>query len=288
MDMLDISTICERIAVQAPYFAFTELRGLRNQVVHGTFAPEQPLGFENGPVGAAEVGRHLAILGSCAAVAWQPASQVYYLATKARYSRLRDVDNGESGAMLHASAEVLKHDKRSMSAQAIISAEKPFAHLYCEYQALSESVFSRLFKDYHIPSLSPEGSPLSANSPYRDSIPLEFDFVDDRSILAYSPPLAPARCAGHFLNYPAWPVAIIGHTASQTIGRLLHHIVGKEIHYTVLKCDLCAHQLVSSSEPLSFHTKCVSASAHLAHYVFETQVMRNEEVIATVGTELCI
>lgn len=281
MNKLDIGEICERIAVQAPYFAFTELRGVPNRIVQGTFASEQPLGFENGPVASAEIGRHLAILGSCAAVAWQAAPQIYYLATKARYSKLHDVAQRESGSCYLATAEVLSQDRRSLTAQAIVSAERPFAHLYCEYQALSEPVFLRLFKDYRVPS-----APHSDHSPYRQSVQLEFDAAVGHTLVAHSKALAPARCAGHFLDYPAWPVAIIVHTVAQTTSRLLHHILDKEVCYTVVKCDLVAHQLVPASEPLSFHTSIITASAYLSHYVFETRVMRREEVVATVMTEL--
>ncbi|AIY39847.1 hypothetical protein LT85_0687 [Collimonas arenae] len=284
MNKLDIREICERIAVQAPYFAFTELRGVPNRIVQGTFSSEQPLGFENGPVASAEIGRHLAILGSCAAVAWQaepPVSQIYYLATKARYSKLYDVAPREPGAVFQATAEVLRQDRRSLITQATISAEKPFAHLHCEYQALTEPVFLRLFKDYRVPS-----TPSPDHSPYRQSVQLEFDDAVGHSLIARSKALAPARCAGHFLDYPAWPVAIIVHTVAQTTSRLLHHILDKEVSYTVVKCDLSAHQLVPASEPLSFHTSCMSASAYLSHYVFETRVMRQREIVATVRTEL--
>jgi hypothetical protein len=281
MHKLDIREICERIAVQAPYFAFAQLQGVPNRMVNGTFMSEQPLGFETGPVASAEIGRHLAILGSCAAVAWQAAPQVYYLATKARYSKLHDVAPRAAGASFQASAEVLAHDRRSLTAQAIVSAEKPFAHLYCEYQALSEPLFLRLFKDYRVPS-----SPCADSSPYRQSVQLDFDAPAGQSIVARSPPLAPARCAGHFLDYPAWPVAMIVHTVAQTTSRLLHHIVDKEVRYTVVKCDLSAHQLVPACEALSFHTRCVSASTYLSHYVFETKVMRNGEIAAEIATEL--
>lgn len=281
MHKLDIREICERIAVQAPYFAFTELQGVPNRMVSGTFVAEQPLGFENGPVASAEIGRHLAILGSCAAVAWQAAPQIYYLATKARYSKLHDVAPSASGASFQASAEVLTHDRRSLTAQAIVSAEKPFAHLYCEYQALSESLFLRLFKDYRVPS-----PPLADSSPYRQSVQLDFEAPVGPSIVARSQPLAAACCAGHFLDYPAWPVAMIVHTVAQTTSRLLHHIVDREVSYTVVKCDLSAYQLVPACEPLSFHTRCVSASAYLSHYVFETKVMRNGEIAAEIATEL--
>lgn len=283
MNKLDIREICERIAVQAPYFAFSELRGVPDQIVEGTFSSEQSLGFENGPVASAEIGRHLAILGSCAAVAWQPAPQIYYLATKARYSKLSEVAPRESGAQFQASAEVLSQDRRSLVAQAVVSAEKPFAHLYCEYQALPESVFLRLFKDYRVPSTPP-----TDQSPYRQPVPLDYDAPVGHSIVARSQALAPARCAGHFLDYPAWPVAVMAHAVAQTIGRLLHHIVDKEVGYTVVKSDLSAYQLVPASAALSFHTSCISAFAYLSHYVFETKVMRHDEIVAAIATELRI
>ncbi|WP_155888709.1 hypothetical protein [Inquilinus limosus] len=281
MPRLDISTICDRIAVQAPYFAFGELEDLSDGAVRGVFASEQTVGYERGPVASAEVGRHLAILGSCAAVAGRATERIYYLATRARFSTLDGAEPRGAGRAFEATAETVSQDRRSLTAQAIVSAGTPFAHLRCEYQALPERVFQRLFQDYRAEEVLPSGG-----SPYREPIPLEFDEPQALSLTARSQPLAPARCAGHFPGYPAWPVAIIAETIAQAVARLLHHILGREAEYSVVRTDIAALRLVPAATPLSFHVDCLSASRTLSHYVFSARVMWGEEVVATLDTEL--
>jgi len=282
MPRLDISTICNRIAVQAPYFAFDELEGLPNGAIRGVFASEQSVGYERTPVASAEVGRHLAILGSCAAVAENAAERIYYLATKARFSALDCINAREGLRTLEATAEVLSHDRRSLTAQAIVSDGKPFAHLRCEYQAIPERLFMRMFQDYR----NDEGTPPVEDSPYRKPIPLEFAEPRGLSLAARSGSLTPARCAGHFPGYPAWPVAIIAETVAQVVSRLLHHIVGKEVDYSVVRTDIAALKLIPASVPLTFVAECLSASRTLSHYVFSARVLRGDEIVAVLDTEL--
>jgi hypothetical protein len=65
---LDIKAVCGSIALQNPYFAFLDLERKSDVGVRGTFAAEHRTGHERGPVAAAELVRHLATLGACAAV----------------------------------------------------------------------------------------------------------------------------------------------------------------------------------------------------------------------------
>ncbi len=81
MHTLDVSTISDRIALQAPYFGFLELDRQSAVAVRGIFAPEHQIGHERGPV-AGELVRHLATLGSCAAVLEGSAAPAYYLGTQ--------------------------------------------------------------------------------------------------------------------------------------------------------------------------------------------------------------
>jgi len=281
MKPLNISTICERIAVQAPYFAFSKLEG-QNQTVRGAFIPEQDTGFERGAVAAAEIGRHLAILGSCAAVASRPAEKTYYLATKGRLNLLRNPKRG-TDQTYQAVAEVVTQDKRSLIIQAIATDGEPFAHLRCEYQVLSETLFARTFKHYHTgPVPAPDGSP------YTKAIALNHDDPDGMVLMAHSRPLSPSRFAGHFPDYPAWPVAIIADTVSQVISRLLHHILNKEVTYTVVRTDVNALRLVSASESLAFRVECIEAFPSLSRYVFFAQVLWGEILAATLEVEVFV
>jgi hypothetical protein len=81
---LDIKAVCSSIALQNPYFAFLDLDRQSDVGVRGTFAAEHSTGHERGPVAAAELVCHLAILGSCAAVVNGASAPAYYLGTKGR------------------------------------------------------------------------------------------------------------------------------------------------------------------------------------------------------------
>ncbi|MEL7208279.1 MAG: hypothetical protein AAGK32_08635 [Actinomycetota bacterium] len=73
-----------RIAVQPPYFALTDLAEVGRGLVTARVPLQTPSRPERGVVEAAQVARHLAILGSCAAaLARDDDQRHHYLATRA-------------------------------------------------------------------------------------------------------------------------------------------------------------------------------------------------------------
>ncbi|EMJ5851792.1 hypothetical protein R5P12_003515 [Klebsiella aerogenes] len=62
----DITEISQRVKVEKLYFAFQQLWSDEDSLV-GIFSSEQPLAYEVGPITAGELGRHMAIMGSCTA-----------------------------------------------------------------------------------------------------------------------------------------------------------------------------------------------------------------------------
>ena len=67
MKPLTPEEIFARTPLRPPYFAFTEVAVTNGEEIIGRLTPEQPMEAEAGEIAAAEVGRHLAILGSVAA-----------------------------------------------------------------------------------------------------------------------------------------------------------------------------------------------------------------------------
>ncbi|SEP23458.1 hypothetical protein [Nitrosovibrio sp. Nv6] len=283
MQKMDISTVCEHIAVQKPYFAFNELEKQGAASVRGTFVAEQHVGYERGPLTLAEAGRHLAILGSCAAMLKHSGQRTYYLATKGHLRMLPGAQNRRKTGIFKAVAEVISEDRRSLIAEAVVMNGEPIAFLHCEYKALPESVFSRLFKHYQTDPVAADDS-----SPYKEPIALEFESPMGLSLIAHSRPLSVDRFAGHFPEYPTWPVAIMAEAASQVRSKLLHHILNDEVDYTVIKLDIDALHLVAASEPLTFQVECVFASHALSHYVFSTRILRGTTVTATLQSEVYV
>ncbi|MET1026311.1 MAG: hypothetical protein ABWY00_04020 [Dongiaceae bacterium] len=281
MQTLDLSSVCDRIALRAPYFSFLDLEQQSDAAVRGTFSAEHRTGYERGPVAAAELVRHLATLGSCAAVLEGTATPAYYLGTKGRLKLMRNTRRDREDGMFHASAEVLQQDRKSLVAQSILSGPDFLAHFRCEYQVLPEPVFARTFKHYRTGPV-----PHPDDSPYKEPIELDFEAPQERSLIAHSRPLPSSRFAGHFFEYPAWPASIYAETVSRVVGRLLHHMLDKEVEYSVVRLDIDALRLISAAEGVSFHVNCVSASQILSHYVFSAEIRRGETVAAAIEMEV--
>lgn len=275
----DIDDIAQRIAVQKPYFAFSALWRDGDHLV-GDFVPEQELGGELGYLSAAELGRHLAILGSCAAVSLNEGITGYYLATKALYTGKSSghgtaISSQPRPPSLRASAKVLSLDKRSLKIAATAYAHQPIAELVCEYFILPPALFQRSFKTY-IDTTKPMPS---ASSPYRKRIPLNHVEYHAKSLSAYSGPLQPEQCAGHFLHYPSWPVAIIAHTVFKTNEALFEQVYGAGTKYHVVETQLSADKLVSARTALRFVTEIVEEEKN--RVTTQTQVFREEEQVAS-------
>ncbi|MBC2884545.1 hypothetical protein H7Q97_03900 [Ochrobactrum sp. CM-21-5] len=283
MNRLDISTVCNRVALQSPYFAFTDLKRKSKHAVQGSFHAEHERGPERGPIAAAELVRHLATLGSCAAIIGSDAPPTFYLGTKGRLRVMREASPDEAEPKFNALAEVLNQDRKSLIAQTMVSSGRYLAHFHCEYQTLPEAVFARTFRHYRTP---PAASP--STSPYREAIELEFEPPRERSLVAHSLPLPENRFAGHFPDYPAWPASIYGESISRVSGKLLNHMRGEDVTFNVVRMDIDALRLISAAQTVSFHVDCVSASPLLSHYIFQSEVRSGDVLAATIELEVYI
>jgi len=241
----DVNNISQRINIQKPYFGFERLWQEGN-LLFGDFTAEQPMVYEAGPVASGELGRHLAILGSCTAVALHDGPEAYYLATKAQFTR-KFASQTPNQDMYYASATVLNIDKRTLNISAQAWGKEVIAELNCEYVILSPALFKRHFKHYET-----EYWPTPSESPYQHSIPLHGLEFHDSGIVAYAGPLSADQCAGHFSLYPCWPVAIIAQTSSQVIGEFLRNIYGENVRFYVRNSKLSADILVGAGAVLKF------------------------------------
>lgn len=248
-----VDTLKGRLTVQPPYFSFRTLRQLEADTVEGVFLPEQPVGRESGPIGAAEIGRHLAILGTCAA-ALHADERYYYLATKARMQRAA-ARSETRRQPLKAQAKLLEKTSRRMVAQTRLFLDEGPADLTVEYVALSEPVFKRTFRKFH----RAEQASLD-EATYRDLKPARvIPSGDDQQKTVMR--LSPKDCAGHFDNYPAWPVAIIGYYAVDAATGLLCKRLGEERRFTLLEYQLEAKHLVPAETELVFTATCLHMSS---------------------------
>ncbi|HCF3047470.1 hypothetical protein ACM714_27530 [Pseudomonas aeruginosa] len=276
---LDAKKISQRINVHQPYFAFQQL-WQENLSLVGSFTPEQPLLYESGPITAGELGRHLAILGSCTAVALHDGPEGYYLATKARLSR-----NAHKQASyqegFHASAQVLSLDKRTLRVSAQAWNPAPIAELICEYVILSPALFRRSFQHY-----ASECSPEPSISPYQYPIPLYSLAFQAEQLDAFAGPLSPQQCAGHFPGFPCWPVAIISQTAIQAMGELLRKKYGPNIRFHIQEAELSAEKLISAHSPLRFNIQLKLKTERAEPIDCTAKVYQQNETVAHLACQL--
>lgn len=206
-----LSDLLDRICVRPPYFALDQL-GYRNQVFTATATGHSGHYPEYGPMQGAEISRHAAIAGLCAAALTQPDDQRrYYLAQEARYTGT--LNRAPAGAPVRLTAELLSLDKRQ--ARAAITAEsegEPLAQVEVLYTVLTDSAFSRLFRSRHQPQF------LSADIDVLASLPRGIIQREGNRLIRDIEQIPAEACAGHFEGYPAMPVAILMGQLAQLAG----------------------------------------------------------------------
>jgi hypothetical protein len=281
MESLDIARVCERIAVHRPYFAFSELKALYGKAMMGRFSAEQLTGFELGPISSAELGRHLAILGSCAATIDGPDQMTYYLASKGRLKLLPNTDEVQNDQSGVAIATVTSRDRRTMTAEVLGHCGSLTAHLWCEYQVLSHEVFSRIFSGHHTSVI-----PRPDKSPYVTPVTFDVLSAGTDNIVVRTSEVGPESFAGHFDNYPSWPVAILADTFGRVRSALLHNMIDRQTNYRVGYLNVDAFQLAPAAARLTFEVACVSSFPLLGRYVFSAKVRWGDKTIAAMESEV--
>ncbi|WP_273908465.1 hypothetical protein [Enterobacter bugandensis] len=275
----DVTEISQRVKVEKPYFSFQQLWSDEDSLI-GTFSSEQPLICEAGLITAGELGRHMAILGSCTAAALHNGPEGYYLATRAHFIRRQNNQTAAPGRF-YASSRVLNLDKRSLKASAQVWNSEPVAELICEYTILSPALFQRKFQHYANDRLT-----TSPSSPYKHPVPI-YNLIHQHDRLdGCAGPLSPLQCAGHFSGYPCWPVAIISQTAFQVTGELLKKKYGTGTRFCVWDTKLSAEKLIGADSVLRFRIEIMAVSENTNELKSTVNVYKDDELVAYLENQL--
>lgn len=285
---IDIDAIAERIAVHRPYFAFSKLYRLPEPTwdIYGVFTPEQPLGMEHGPICTAEAGRHLAILGSCAAVlpldsAEGIDSRTYYLAHRARWD-MRGAVALPPGTELTARARITMRSRNSVTAHTeLLAGDTVLGVLEVSYHVLPSPIFKRKFRKLYVKE---ESSTFPVASPYTRALPLTFDTPRRHALTSYLKHSGYTHSSGHFADYPTWPVAVVMYGISQSLGELIRHGLPDARAYRIVRADIEATELIPLGAPLTFR----SHIEHVAGTTCEVQSVAHagDEQMATLHATL--
>lgn len=197
-----LSGLLRRICVQPPYFGLRDIHTDGPARLTCTAPIQTPPGAE-APIGMAEVARHSAIAGLCAAAAdASDDRRRYYLARAGSVERL-------PGASRHCADHVTIEARaefdtpRRVRAHGLVSiAGEVIFDVHVDYAVLTDEAFRRFFGHLRRPT---HNHGIRGN-PYTEIWEPDRMEIAGRSATAVATS-AVSECAGHFPNYPAVPVA---------------------------------------------------------------------------------
>jgi len=232
---------------------------------------------EKGPVICSEAGRHLAILGSIL-LSQKKRTKNYYLATNAKITRQNLIT--ENTEILEVKTSIICTGRRNGTVKGSISSNHQIIYeAIIEYQILTKDVFTKLFNSHYYPSKI-----INNISPYKQRRKLKDIRIQEDQITGVYGTILPSECEGHFENYPALPVAIVGNLLGE-IG--IELFLSKSPDFSkviVLSADIKAKKLIFHGEYLTFRGKLKSINKVTAQIYCEAIV--NENIIATADFEV--
>ncbi len=235
--------------MRPPYFDLGELRETGEGIVTADIPLTPATGTEVGAMEAAQVARHLAILGSCAAALGRSDdARHHYLATKAHYARLSNAPATTDEA-LTAEAVASWVDRRS--ARALIKlgtvSGQGLNLLDVEYTVLSPKMFARFNPPVELPE-----EPVAEEAEL-DELPFDVTYHDG-GLRVDCGPVPASLCAGHFPDYPAAPVAIVMGQLCRAAGLgLAQHVGRDDVAYRVEEGHVTAQKLGRAEQRLVLH-----------------------------------
>ncbi|WP_075344004.1 hypothetical protein [Tenacibaculum agarivorans] len=234
-------------------------------------------GNEKGPVICSEAGRHLAILGSIL-LSQKKRTKNYYLATSAKITR-QNLTTGNTN-ILDVKANIITIDKRKGAIEGTIFSNNQIIYqATIEYQILQETIFSKLFNSHYYPTKI-----VNNISPYKQRRKLKDIRIQRDQITGVYGTISPSECEGHFENYPALPVAIVGNLLGEIGMELFLSKNSRFSKVIVLSADIKAKKLIFHGEYLTFRGKLKSMNETTAQIYCEAVL--NENVIATADFEV--
>jgi len=266
--------------VSSPYYALDREEISQPGSVKARVHPVQSLGYEQGPVTAAEAGRHLTVLGACACSSLHDDPLAYcFLPERLRLLRLSDCEAPTYSMPLTAAAWAGASAHGSTArAHAVLSSRATGERLFeaeVLYRVMSRAAFERVFARHKRERSQPgEPQPPDAtgvfaslrNDPYRDPLPLEITRRTPGSVRARLRRVTQDLCIGHLPQYPALPVSSLMHGLSSLCGDALRLRYGHAARYRVLCADVSAERLAFVGERVFFEAAYVRSVDEREHY----------------------
>jgi hypothetical protein len=207
---LSRTQLLERIGVRPPYLALGEM-ALEGRFFTASARAEAPSFAEQGPMTAAELGRHAALAGLChAALSQRDDKRRYYLARQAHCHYTANA--APYGSRVGLRSEIAVEKRQARADITVTAAQRPLAEFTVNYTILTEPAFARLFSRHRQPTFP------TTHNPYKHLLAEAFQRGEDWLEQRFTVPAS--ACAGHFEDYPALPVAVLMGQLSYLAGQL--------------------------------------------------------------------
>lgn len=270
MDSTQAQVLIDKTMVQPPYYALQDLQKIGEKTYQASFEVECLHTLELAPIGIAEFGRHIAILGTIA-ISDNFAGEYYCLATKADIKNINPFLGREAQRLLAQTTFLRAEGKKGVvtgkvcyeSGEVIFEGE-------VEYLLMPHKLFERLQAKNKRETASFDHS----LNPYRK--------IRRLTEYAYSPTVGKAmygkvqiaECLGHFENYPAMPVAVIGYLLTDIAYThaefLCQNEAGKHVFYSK-EAVLNSHYLAFAGTTLVL--KSAILETHPDHWVISCEAV---------------
>ena len=248
--------IFERIEVNPPYYALTDVTELGPGWVRASVPADRTTEFEEGCLSAAQAGRHLAILGSIgAALVNSDPGRHFYLAYDAEYRRARSAPRDAEGPLVGTARTQLLDPATAVAlAEVRTPAGEPLASVCVYYLVVREADFRGLFAAYERPDESGAGQP----DPYSLTKPMGETSVWDTRLFTSLGEITPYDCQGHFPGLPAMPVAYLLGNLTPRVEHLLRVVLDRGAEtprYAIREASIRAENLAFAGEQVDCHVE---------------------------------
>ncbi|KAJ9625109.1 hypothetical protein H2203_005064 [Taxawa tesnikishii (nom. ined.)] len=258
------------IDVTEPYFALQNLTIAPPAAMHGTegvsctFTREQPPDSTLLTFGAAELGRHMAILGSVVAARENPVKRKHYYLALDAHLHITNVGTDEPTlrATAHVTAPSYPKKRVTVDVRALTLAGSPYARLVCTYAILSEELMLRIVRTPDPARVF--GTPWRPGepSPYADPVVLRMvKKHDDRHASAVVSLHDVRKMAGHFGPRPTAPIAVLCANAVELCKLLWTSELVAEYSHVV--CE----RLVVAGECIEVHARVLPEGGKFTHRI---------------------
>ena len=278
---INVVELFEKIEVLPPYFALENLEIDTDKNVFATIPVEQEMGNEVGLLSGAEVGRHLAILGSCAiAYLNESPGRHFYLACEATIKMIDEKplqytsERSELPKIFGKAKGQFVNRKTAKAECAILNADGDVLYvLDVTYKVVREEVFLR------INSQNAVKQDYGLINPYIIPLDLKNQKFENNVFSASIGKVESQWCLGHFNEIPALPVAHLMYNLSSCISKNLSFVKLQEtVQYYLHKTTIWAEDLAFTGEIVDFQSTLIETIEDKYHFICSAITSENKVV----------